>query len=139
MSLNWFALSCIGLRCCLHVALAAHLSGFCSRESAPCWTWGKRFPPFWGPDRARFLEGVGKLLFWGAPSGVQTPSEAGYPSTFYEEFNDPVWSSFWGAPLGVLPRTQDRIFHEAFVACLHWSAIVCIRQHKSYPSQHQAA
>ena len=79
------------------------------------------------------------VFFWGAPSGVQTPSEAGYPSTFYEEFNDPVWSSVWGAPLGVLPRTKDRIFHGAFVACLHWSAIVCIRQHKSYTNQHQAA
>ena len=79
------------------------------------------------------------VFFWGAPSGVQTPSEAGYPRTFYEEFNDPVWASFWGAPLGALPRTKDRIFHGAFVACLHWSAIVCIRQHKSYTNQHQAA
>ena len=40
--------------------------------------------PFWG-------------AFSGAPSGVQTPSEAGYPSTFYEEFNDPVWVPFRGA------------------------------------------
>ena len=39
------------------------------------------------------------VFFWGAPSGVQTPSEAGYPSTFYEEFNDPVWVSFSGVLL----------------------------------------
>ena len=81
------------------------------------------------------FEGVMKLrfgvFFWGAPSGVQTRTEAGYPSTFYEEFNDPVWSSFWGGPLGVLPRTKDRIFHGAFVACLHWPAIASIRQHES--------
>ena len=50
------------------------------------------------------------VLFWGAPSGVQTPSEAGYPSTFYEEFNDLVWSSFWGAPLGVLPELRIGYF-----------------------------
>ena len=80
------------------------------------------------------------VFFWGAPSGVQTPSEAGYPRTFYEEFNDPVWASFWGTFfLGALLRTKDPIFHGAFVACLHWFAIVCIRQHKSYPNQHQAA
>ena len=36
------------------------------------------------------------VFFWGAPSGVQTPSEAGYPRTFYEEFNDPVWIPFRG-------------------------------------------
>ena len=71
------------------------------------------------------------VFFWGAPSGVQTPSEAGYPSVFYEEFNGPVWSSFWGGPLGVLPRTKDRIFHGAFVACLHWHAIASVRQHES--------
>ena len=39
------------------------------------------------------------VFFWGAFSGAQTPSEAGYPSTFYEEFNDPVWSSFSGVLL----------------------------------------
>ena len=39
------------------------------------------------------------VLFLGPPFGVQTPSEAGYPSTFYEEFNDPVWSSFSGVLL----------------------------------------
>ena len=100
-------------------------------------------PALLGQRSGKVLRGVGKLrfgvLFWGAPSGAQTPSEAGCPSAFYEEFNGPVWSSFWGAPLGVLPRTKDRVFHGAFVACLHWSAIVCIRQHKSYSSQHQAA
>ena len=102
-------------------------------------------PALLGHRSGKVFRGVMKLrfgvFFWGAPSGVQTPSEAGYPSTFYEEFNDPVWSSFWGAPLGVLPRTKDWIFYGAFVACLDWSAIVCIRQHKSYPSQsqHQAA
>ena len=72
-----------------------------------------------------------RVLFWGARSGVQTPSEAGYPRTFYEGFTDPVWASFWGAPLGALPRTKDRIFHGALVAGLHWSAIVCISQHSS--------
>ena len=100
-------------------------------------------PTLLGHRPGKVLKGVGKLrfgvLFWGAPSGVQTPSEAGYPSTFYEEFNDPVWVSFRGILLGALPRTKDRIFHGAFVACLHWSAIVCIRQHKSYTNQRQAA
>ena len=100
-------------------------------------------PSLLGHRSGKVLKGVGKLrlgaLFLGAPSGVQTPSEAGYPSTFYEEFNDPVWVPFRGTLLGVLPRTKDPIFHGAFVACLHRSAIVCIRQHKSYPNQHQAA
>ena len=71
------------------------------------------------------------VFFWGAPSGVQTPSEAGYPSTFYEEFNDPVRSSFRGILLGALLRTKDPIFHGAFVACLHWPAKASIRQHES--------
>ena len=69
------------------------------------------------------------ILFWGARSGAQTPSEAGYPRTFYEGFTDPVWASFWRSPLGELPRTKDRVFHGAFVAGRHWSAIVCIGQH----------
>ena len=60
---------------------------------------GHRSGKVWG--------GVVKLrfgvLFWGAPSGVQTPSEAGYPSTFYEEFNDPVWVPFRGTLLGAVP------------------------------------
>ena len=34
------------------------------------------------------------IPFWGARFGVQTPSEAGYPRTFYEGFTDPVWASF---------------------------------------------
>ena len=38
---------------------------------------------------------VGKLgfgvRFWDARFGIQTPSDAGYPRTFYERFNDPVW------------------------------------------------
>ena len=71
------------------------------------------------------------VLFWGAGSGVQTPSEAGYPRTFYEGFTDPVSASFWGTPLGTLPRTKDRIFPEAFVAGLHWSSIVCRSRHSS--------
>ena len=67
--------------------------------------------------------------FWGARFGVQTPSEAGNPRTFYEGFADPVWASFRGTPLGELPQTKDRIFHGAFVAGLHWSAIVWVGQH----------
>ena len=39
------------------------------------------------------------VFLWGAPSGVQTPSEAGYPSTFYEEFNDPLFGPLSGALL----------------------------------------
>ena len=60
-----------------------------------------------GHRSGKALKGVGKLrfgvLFWDAPSGVQTPSEAGYPSTFYEEFNGPVWVSFRGTLLRALP------------------------------------
>ena len=57
-----------------------------------------------GHRSGKVLRGVVKLrfgvFFWGAPSGVQTPSEAGYPSTFYEEFNGPVWVSFRGILFG---------------------------------------
>ena len=64
-------------------------------------------PTLLGHRSGKALKGVGKLrlgaLFLGAPSGIQTPSEAGYPSTFYEEFNDPVWVSFRGILLGALP------------------------------------
>ena len=60
-------------------------------------------PALLGQRSGKVLRGVGKLrfgvVFWGAPSGVQTQSEAGYPSTFYEEFNGPVWSSFSGVLL----------------------------------------
>ena len=60
-----------------------------------------------GHRSGKVLKGVRKLrfgvLFLSAPSGVQTPSEAGYPSTFYEKFNAPVWTPFRGILLGVLP------------------------------------
>ena len=60
-----------------------------------------------GHRSGKVLRGIVKLrfgvLFWGAPSGVQTPSEAGYPRTFYEEFNGPVWVSFRGTLLRALP------------------------------------
>ena len=39
------------------------------------------------------------VIFWDARFGVQTPSEARYPSTFYEGFTDPVWASFSGVLL----------------------------------------
>ena len=83
-------------------------------------------------DRARFLEGWEAPFwgtFWGARFGVQTPSEVGYPRTFYEEFNDPVWIPFRGTLLGVLPGTKDPIFHGGFVACLHRSAFVSMSLH----------
>ena len=90
-------------------------------------------PALLGQRSGKVLKGVGKLrfgvLFWGALSGVQTPSEAGYPRTFYEEFNDPVRVPFRGTLLGVLPRTKDPIFHGAFVACLHRSAFVSVSLH----------
>ena len=64
-------------------------------------------PTLLGQGSGKVLRGVGKfrfgVLFWGARFGVQTPSEAGYPRTFYEEFNDPVCVSFRGALLGALP------------------------------------
>ena len=64
-------------------------------------------PSLLGHRSGKVLKGVGKLrlgaLFLGAPSGVQTPSEAGYPSAFNEEVNDPVWVSFRRILFGALP------------------------------------
>ena len=71
------------------------------------------------------------VFFWGAPSGVQTPSEAGYFSTFYEEFNDPVWASFSGVLLWVRCfELRIRYFMGLlWLVCIgvhHQSRIVCI-------------
>ena len=74
------------------------------------------------------------VIFWDARFGVQTPSEAGYPRTFYEGFADPVWASFSGVLL------WERCFElriRYFIGLLwlvcigvhHQSRIVCISPH----------
>ena len=57
-------------------------------------------PTLSGHRLGKDFGGVMKLgfgvLLRGVRFGAQTPSEAGYPRTFYEGFNDPAWAPFWG-------------------------------------------
>ena len=89
-------------------------------------------PILLGQYPGKVLKGVGKLRFGGAPSGVQTPSEAGYPSTFYEGFGS---MTLFGPLSGVFfweHCLELRIgYFMGQAALLHWFALVSMSLHSA--------